>query len=93
MGKPGRVLLARRLRNDRQCMCPVYEDFNGGCPNRLNTYRPSYMKPLNPSVDLWSYYNLSATFQVCALPLAKAIQQPTVLSEVEDPVPVICIAR
>ena len=64
MGKLDWMMLAKRVPRDRQCMCPVFEDFNGGCPNRLNSYRPSYMKSLNPSVDLWSYYNLSATFQV-----------------------------
>ena len=41
----------------------------GGCPYRGLTYRPGYMRSLNPSVDYFSYYNVTLTFQVLAVHL------------------------
>ncbi|KAK9830602.1 hypothetical protein WJX81_003718 [Elliptochloris bilobata] len=35
----------------------------GGCPYRGLAYRPGYLKSLNPSADMWPYYNVSLTFQ------------------------------
>ena len=50
-----------------------FEDLNGGCPNvTVDTgfaSRPSYLVPLNPSKDPWSWYQRTLTFQVSsALP-------------------------
>ena len=45
-------------------MYPTTPTLNtGGCPYRGLTYRPGYMRSLNPSVDYFSYYNVMLTFQ------------------------------
>ncbi|CAK0736397.1 hypothetical protein CVIRNUC_000740 [Coccomyxa viridis] len=41
-----------------------FEDRNGGCPMvNASQPRPSYLLPLNPSQDPWSWYQRTLTFQ------------------------------
>ncbi|CAL5218603.1 g300 [Coccomyxa viridis] len=41
-----------------------FEDLNGGCPNvNASQPRPSYLLPLNPNKDPWSWYQRTLTFQ------------------------------
>ena len=45
--------------------CAEFEDLNGGCPDvNASQPRPSYLLPLNPSKDPWSWYQRTLTFQV-----------------------------
>jgi len=48
-----------------------FEDLNGGCPNVTVptgfASRPSYLLPLNPSKDPFSWYQRTLTFQVTDL--------------------------
>ena len=48
-----------------------FEDLNGGCPNVTVptgfASRPSYLLPLNPSKDPFSWYQRTLTFQVIRL--------------------------
>ena len=45
--------------------CAEFEDLNGGCPMvNASQPRPSYLLPLNPNKDPWSWYQRTLTFQV-----------------------------
>ena len=53
-----------------------FEDLNGGCPKVDEAHpRPSYMVPINPSHDPWSWYRRVLTFQARALALAFTLWQ------------------
>ena len=56
------------------CVGPAeFEDLNGGCPKVDEAHpRPSYMVPINPSHDPWSWYRRVLTFQARAPWLAGA---------------------
>ena len=67
------ILFMRAMQRTNQSLSAEFEDLNGGCPNvTVDTgfaSRPSYLVPLNPSKDPWSWYQRTLTFQVCsALP-------------------------
>ncbi|BDA44108.1 Purple acid phosphatase 15 [Coccomyxa sp. Obi] len=45
-------------------MTHQFEDFNGGCPNvSAASPRPSYLDPIIPSQDPWTWYQRTLTFQ------------------------------
>ena len=46
-----------------------FEDLNGGCPDvNASQPRPSYLLPLNPNKDPWSWYQRTLTFQASSPP-------------------------
>lgn len=56
-----------------------FEDLNGGCPEvNASQPRPSYLLPLNPNKDPWSWYQRTLTFQVSdyCRSAAKLVQYP-----------------
>lgn len=67
------ILFKRAMQRITWRLSAEFEDLNGGCPNvTVDTgfaSRPSYLVPLNPSKDPWSWYQRTLTFQVSsALP-------------------------
>ena len=56
---------------DSALTCAEFEDLNGGCPEvNASQPRPSYLLPLNPNKDPWSWYQRTLTFQVSNFPPA-----------------------
>ena len=63
----GSAILPPSSRHMRQSSHAEFEDRNGGCPKvNASQPRPSYLLPLNPSKDPWSWYQRTLTFQASA---------------------------